>query len=91
MREFGNRQYNVFDYGRHGREHHRIASGNDHFLDFSHGDDQRLADGGRRVDLYGNDNWRMRRGHSYWRDHGNSVQYVGADFSGNDYNAGGML
>jgi hypothetical protein len=91
VRENGYSQYYVFDNGRYGREHHRIAGWLNYQLDIAHGDDQRHADGGRRVDLYDNHFRRMRRGHSYWRDHGNSVQYVGADFSGNDYNAGGML
>jgi hypothetical protein len=72
VREFGDNQYRVFDHGRNGSNDCGFASGNDHFLDFSHGDDQRLADGGRRVYLHGNDSRGLRRCYGHWLYHGNS-------------------
>jgi hypothetical protein len=72
MREFGDRQYNVFNYRRNGCNDYGLASGYNLFLDFSHGDDQRLSDGCGRLDLYGNRFGRLRRSDGHGPDHGNS-------------------
>jgi hypothetical protein len=59
-------------------------------LDFAHGDDQRLCDGLRRIDLYGNYFRGLRRGDSYRRDNDNGLQYANVDLRWNDGNAVGM-
>jgi hypothetical protein len=71
VREFGDNQYRVFDNGRDGRKHHRLAGGHNYQLDIAHGDDQRLADSCGRLDLYGNHFRGLRRGDGYGLYHGN--------------------